>query len=144
MVLSHVAAGFLFVVILTPKQKKAEQRLLASETVITVCLSCNSLLLKLNTAETNYFALMCHQDVGLHWRAGEERAAQGLLSFRALQCQEYQVRGGSEWLRRRGWKTWTGLSETEAATRDLEWKKELTFSPHLILIHVHIKPNKMN
>lgn len=30
---------------------------------------------KLNTTETNYFALMCHQDVGLNWRADEERGA---------------------------------------------------------------------
>ncbi|TNN89004.1 hypothetical protein EYF80_000882 [Liparis tanakae] len=31
------------------------------------------------------------QDVGLHRRADEERGAQGLRSFRALQCQEYQA-----------------------------------------------------
>lgn len=38
---------------------------------------------------------MCHQDVGPHWGADEVRQAQGLLSPRALQRQDFQVRGGS-------------------------------------------------
>lgn len=73
------------------------------------------------------------------WDCTEEREAQGLLSFRALQCQEYQVRGGSE-----AWED-TGLKCSpskcyqwdQSSHQRSRLNRKLTFKLHAILIHVH-------
>lgn len=57
---------------------------------------------------------MCHHDVGLH-----QGADGGSLSFRALQRQKYQVKGGSQCGRQKeGGKGIQLVTETEITTRD--------------------------